>query len=93
MSAMPSTVSPLIAAGSQFPVGTLEPTPESGDGLSPVELRSFCCGLPNPWECVLIRRLVQRRRPRRAMTESRRRSLRTSTCRTSNRDRSGRWEP
>ncbi len=33
-----STVSPLIAAGSRFSVGTAEPV---GQGLSPVDLRSF----------------------------------------------------
>lgn len=43
-----STVSPLIAAGSQFPVGTLEPSPESGHGLSPIELRSFLLRTAEP---------------------------------------------
>ncbi|MPZ67707.1 MAG: hypothetical protein GEU83_20190 [Pseudonocardiaceae bacterium] len=33
-----ATVSPLIAAGSRFPVGTAEPM---GQGLSPIDLRSF----------------------------------------------------
>jgi hypothetical protein len=39
MSAMPKTVSSLIAAGSRFPIGVEEPVCEGG--LSPVERRSF----------------------------------------------------
>lgn len=36
---MSTAISPLIAAGSRFPVGTGEP--ESTEGLSPINLRSF----------------------------------------------------
>lgn len=39
MSTMSKKVSPLIAAGSRFPVGTDEPATE--EGLSPVDRRSF----------------------------------------------------
>jgi hypothetical protein len=39
MSEMAKTVSPVIAAGSRFPVGAEEPVCE--EGLSPVERRSF----------------------------------------------------
>ena len=36
---MSTAISPLIAAGSRFPVGTGEP--ESAEDLSPIHLRSF----------------------------------------------------
>lgn len=40
-SASPVQVSPLIAAGSQFPVGSTEPEPARDTALSPRERRSF----------------------------------------------------